>query len=1174
MTTNPPENLSHQLTKEIRFAVVLYGGVSLAIYMNGITQELLSLARATRDSAAGSPDGTEAVYREIADHLSNETTGVFRHKFIVDIISGTSAGGINGVCLAKGLINGIRNLKALESTWLDEGTIDTLLNDKKSQLNLYCSKEPKTSLLNSQRMYGKLLDAFNEMEKDITPDSAALVNALDLFVTATDLRGIEVPVSLSDGKADEHIYKHAFHFLFRKNDRSTIDPDKYNHFTSDYNHILAFASRCTSSFPFAFEPMCLNDMLDYLKTSRPKEYLACSRQMEKWRTRFFRAYNELAADELNAREFADGGFLDNRPFGHAIKAVHARHATCPVERKLLFIDPSPEKSSSDSSREKEKKISFIKNTTLATTTLPRYETIREEIAGLKQRNRWIATVNQIVDTISDINKKRLEEIILQKFISYIEHPVKGLNASPADQKTRLILRKIEGSHDKGKADISLHALTENIETINILANNTALSQDEVAPAREAFWIAIIDDNKKQGEAGAKKAFKNLTRQIPNKTDLSTDKNDTEETPGFITQDLSDLITLYGDGYSAYHYTRIYALDDLLTLVITRTAEISDESDLSLAVRRLVEAWRKSRYQPYRNNIDNKEDQAKKELETVYLGNYDIGFRLRRLDYFRKLLQKALISNNAKEIIFRDHPLSVPERDAIHTFYETVCKTLEGVYSLRDFLIREGKENPAASMVNEWKSCFKKGSQSIKAFLNDVLLACDCSAPIPAVESKNEPCNATGEIRNEFRELLIKSGISTGTNPVSAELPDMMNKLMTCIHTVVMTGMPIEEGSEKDPSITGTIDARHTINAALDKLSSVNSEVAAHLLFIYDYGYDLHDITTLPLFSGGEYGEGSNIGIYRISPLDATSLFPEYGRNKDNSEETSKLAGTALGAFGAFLDRNWRRNDIMWGRLDGAERVITALLPNSANKDLRQRFIDKAHLAIITETVNTWLPELKRLHTPSNRELHLISILETIKNSLDNKGDWKHVFKTYYIIDHEPEAAPNLKRVGRSSDIVSRMINGVDGGNGFGKKISDILKMFSTVLLGMLDFTTPKSLKQVLLNYWLQLLFLIALLLSVTGTMVKGLEETALPGFYLLGAVMVIWIIKTVIENLIHHIHNKPWKNIAKEVFKYLASAILLFIAFISLNAFIDIWGSFSNSFITILHGLWNKIFIP
>ena len=43
------------VTEEIRFAVVMYGGVSLAIYINGIAQELLNQgAREILRSATGS----------------------------------------------------------------------------------------------------------------------------------------------------------------------------------------------------------------------------------------------------------------------------------------------------------------------------------------------------------------------------------------------------------------------------------------------------------------------------------------------------------------------------------------------------------------------------------------------------------------------------------------------------------------------------------------------------------------------------------------------------------------------------------------------------------------------------------------------------------------------------------------------------------------------------------------------------------------------------------------------------------------------------------------------------------------------------------------------------------------------------------------------------------------
>jgi hypothetical protein len=50
-TSSPPKIES---TQEVRFAVVMYGGVSLAIYINGITQELLHMVRSTAEAAKGS----------------------------------------------------------------------------------------------------------------------------------------------------------------------------------------------------------------------------------------------------------------------------------------------------------------------------------------------------------------------------------------------------------------------------------------------------------------------------------------------------------------------------------------------------------------------------------------------------------------------------------------------------------------------------------------------------------------------------------------------------------------------------------------------------------------------------------------------------------------------------------------------------------------------------------------------------------------------------------------------------------------------------------------------------------------------------------------------------------------------------------------------------------------
>jgi hypothetical protein len=131
--------------KEVRLSLVCFGGVSLAIYMHGVTKELFKLVRAARaferfhaDPASGPPPwlqeggpdtgevqgapdyDTERVYYAALAALAASGTPLTVN---VDIIAGTSAGGINGVCLARGLAQG-RSLNGFRNLWLDDGDMN------------------------------------------------------------------------------------------------------------------------------------------------------------------------------------------------------------------------------------------------------------------------------------------------------------------------------------------------------------------------------------------------------------------------------------------------------------------------------------------------------------------------------------------------------------------------------------------------------------------------------------------------------------------------------------------------------------------------------------------------------------------------------------------------------------------------------------------------------------------------------------------------------------------------------------------------------------------------------------------------------------------------------------------------------------------------------------------
>ena len=81
--------------RQIRSGLVLNGGVSLAVWIGGVTQELDNLRRAAPSAGERAPGSTADLYRELLEILEEDV--------IVDVVAGASAGGIDGVLLATAI---------------------------------------------------------------------------------------------------------------------------------------------------------------------------------------------------------------------------------------------------------------------------------------------------------------------------------------------------------------------------------------------------------------------------------------------------------------------------------------------------------------------------------------------------------------------------------------------------------------------------------------------------------------------------------------------------------------------------------------------------------------------------------------------------------------------------------------------------------------------------------------------------------------------------------------------------------------------------------------------------------------------------------------------------------------------------------------------------------------
>ncbi|HKI56117.1 MAG TPA: patatin-like protein [Trueperaceae bacterium] len=368
---------SSSVEHEVRLAVVMYGGVSLAIYMNGVARELLEFVRATSDAdpaAAESLSGTARVYRKLARALEardREAGGrdepgdaaPLTVRFLVDIISGTSAGGINAAMLAKALVRNA-DLDPLKRLWVDNGGLEKLVNDRSNEATRALYREPVRALFNSDYMYLELLAAMTALNASA---GAPLVDELSLAITGTDLAGRPIALRLEDRVAREYAHRHTFDFRYSRHERDDFTPVQ--------DPLLAFAARTTSSMPAAFEPTI---------ASRARALAGRAGKAADWGLLFRDVPAHARDGYVTEHAFADGGYLDNKPFGHAIDRLAEAEGGVQVTRKLFYLEPLPQRI--DPRAHPGHAPNALENT-LDVFTLARYETIRADLRRIEERNR-------------------------------------------------------------------------------------------------------------------------------------------------------------------------------------------------------------------------------------------------------------------------------------------------------------------------------------------------------------------------------------------------------------------------------------------------------------------------------------------------------------------------------------------------------------------------------------------------------------------------------------------------------------------------------------------------------------------------------------------------------------------------------------------------------------------
>jgi patatin-related protein len=406
--------------KELRLALVCYGGISLAVYMHGITKEIWRLARASRGvhGGDGGTEGSEGVYRALLEALAGECD--LQLRVLVDIMAGASAGGINAIFLAEAISTG-RSLEPLTDLWLETADVDRLIDPGVNRVSRFAKaaavpivwalsarqggsvertveadhqQEVRTKLANFVRSrwfappFGGagfttlLLDALAAMQAG--PQGPPLLPSyqpLDLFVTVTDFRGH--PQRLRLNSPPEVVEtEHRLILSFRDAGgpgRQLADPAE-----------LTFAARATASFPGAFPPFRVGELDQVLE-----------RRSQLWpgRETFLKRVlpRHTAIGDAEQAVLIDGSVLANAPFGAAMGALQNRPARREVDRRFVYIDPKPGLHSVRLGSAGENELpGFFATIFGAMSDIPREQPIRDNLDAIEGRSTRIRRLRRIV----------------------------------------------------------------------------------------------------------------------------------------------------------------------------------------------------------------------------------------------------------------------------------------------------------------------------------------------------------------------------------------------------------------------------------------------------------------------------------------------------------------------------------------------------------------------------------------------------------------------------------------------------------------------------------------------------------------------------------------------------------------------------------------------------------
>lgn len=325
--------------RELRIAPVMTGGASLSVWMGGACVELYRMAHADPGATAG------GVYGRLLD-----LTGT---KPVVDVITGTSAGGLNGTLLAAALAWRVPTaaFQGLRDTWMEAANLATLMRPLRES-------DPPSILDADGAFVPPLLKRLREWRA--APRSDTSPAAVDLVTTFTTIvpRGRVLSDDFGE-RMDEVTHAGTLRFTAAQlaDDTDTALPEK-----------LAIASRVSASIPGVFESAFLP--------------LSAAEATAAGKPNF--AAHATVGTAASAGWVVDGGLVVNLPLTEALDRIFAQDSPGAVRRVVLYVSPTPGMVSDGAIDPKTRP--DLAQTLASVVTAPRAEGVAADLETIRRHN--------------------------------------------------------------------------------------------------------------------------------------------------------------------------------------------------------------------------------------------------------------------------------------------------------------------------------------------------------------------------------------------------------------------------------------------------------------------------------------------------------------------------------------------------------------------------------------------------------------------------------------------------------------------------------------------------------------------------------------------------------------------------------------------------------------------